>query len=119
MLLAPRYAQQRIDRNLERGHARSDDEGRDNNHHERRAECDAERAQKPRDKGENHDRLLRVSFHKEAGGDGHYTVGAKEEKWQKLNDGQADTETGDDIGNDGAWNVRQERRDEENEQDQG
>ena len=119
VLLAAGDAQQGIDGHLEGGHAGPDEEERDDG---RRVAGERREEQGPgegQDEGPDHDRLLPVALDEHARGDGHDAVGDEEGEGQKGDQGQAEVEALDDVGDERPDDVRQERDDEEGQHHQG
>ena len=118
MLLSAGDAQQRIDGDLEHRHPDTDDEQRDEGHLISGMKRKADGAERRADEGADHDRLFRVALDQKSGGDGHDTVGDEEGKDQEAGGAHAGREGADDVRDDGAEDVAEQRDDEEHKKDE-
>ena len=119
MLLAPRDAEEGVDGDLEGGHARPDQEEREQEDRVAGSEGDEHGPGERQAERGDHDRLLPVFLEEHAGRDGHDAVGDEEGEGEKADERQAEAEALADVRIDGADDVGHERDDEEGQEDQG
>jgi hypothetical protein len=118
MFFASRDPEKRVDGDLKNRHPGPDQEQGEDRDRVARNKREQERSATGDQKGCGHDRFFLVLLDKDSGRNRHDAVGDEKGERKKRNQGEAEVETPDDVGDQRPDDVRQERYDEKDDEDE-